>query len=142
MATGLKGAPELKARLRAIKQSFKPIGRQWADTTADLAPSYVPNRTGRLRGSFRRRHASMKRASVSAHYTATFVDGGTGPHSIAAKRGRTLAFQGRGGQPVFARKVHHRGARAQPFKKRVADEGLRRTPMAGTLIDEWNKAAR
>jgi hypothetical protein len=42
---------------------------------------------------------------------------------------------------VFARKVHHRGARAQPFKKRIAREGLQRTPMAQELINLWNKAA-
>jgi hypothetical protein len=82
----------------------------------------------------------MKRATVAAHFTATFVDGGTKAHDITAKTGGTLAFQGRNG-PVFARKVHHRGARAQPFKKRIAREGLQRTPMAQELINLWNKAA-
>ena len=82
----------------------------------------------------------MKKATVSAHYTATFVDGGTKAHDITAKTGGTLAFTGSNG-PVFARKVHHRGARAKPFKQRAAREALRRNPMAQELIDLWNKAA-
>lgn len=29
----LKGSRELRARLRAIKTVFKPVGRQWTDET-------------------------------------------------------------------------------------------------------------
>lgn len=136
----LKGGPELRRRLKAISLTFKPVGRKWADTTAELGRAQVPVKTGRLRRSIRRKNASQKRATVAAHFTATFVDGGTKAHDITAKTGGTLAFTGSRG-PVFARKVHHRGARAQPFKKRIAREGLRRTPMAQELIDLWNKAA-
>ena len=136
----LKGSDDLRRRLKAIGQSFKPIGRQWADTTAMLAKDRVPVKTGRLRKSIRRKNASMKRATVAAHYTATFVDGGTKAHDITAKTGGTLAFPG-GGGTIFAKKVHHRGAKAQPFKKRAAEDALRRHPMAQTLIDEWNRAA-
>lgn len=136
----LKGGPELKRRLRAIQLTFKPVGRKWADHTAEAGRDMVPVRTGRLRKSIRRKNATMKRATVAAHYTATFVDGGTKAHDIVAKTGGSLAFKS-GNRSVFARKVHHRGARAQPFKKRAAREGMRKTPMAKELIDLWNKAA-
>lgn len=135
----LKGGPELKARLRAIRKSFKPIGRTWADETAKAARPMVPVKTGRLKRSIRRRNASMKRATVVAHYTAYFIDKGTVPHTIKAKRGRSLVFQGKNGT-VFARAVHHRGSKAQPFREKAAREGLRRTPMADELIGLWNAA--
>ena len=140
MSARLKGGPELRRRLKAIQLTFKPVGRKWADATADVARSRVPVKTGRLRQSIRRKNATQKRATVSAHYTATFVDGGTKAHDITAKTGGTLAFPG-GGGTIFAKKVHHRGAKAQPFKKRAAEDALRRHPMAQTLIDEWNRAA-
>lgn len=136
----LRGTKELQARLKAIGQAFKPIGRKWADETADSARPKVPVVTGRLRGSFRRRNATMKRATVVGHYTAYFVDKGTVPHVIRPKRARGLVFEGRSGT-VFARKVHHRGSRAQPFREKAAREGLRRTDMSGELIELWNSAA-
>ena len=37
MASHLRGKQELKARLRAVGQSFKPIGRKWADETVKTA---------------------------------------------------------------------------------------------------------
>jgi len=136
----LKGSPELQRRLRAIGQTFKPVGRKWADTTVNLAKPAVPVKTGRLRKSIRRKNASMKRATVVAHFTAPMVDAGTKPHTIVPKRAKNLVFQA-GGQTIFARKVHHRGARAQPFRQKAAREALRRTPMAEELIKLWNEAA-
>lgn len=136
----LKGGPELKRRLAAIKLAFKPIGRQWADETAKAGRTMVPVRTGRLRKSIRRKNATQKRATVAAHYTAYFIDKGTVPHDIKAKRAKGLVFEGRHGT-IFARKVHHRGIKARPFRERMAHEGLRRTPMADAIIKQWNAAA-
>jgi hypothetical protein len=42
---------------------------------------------------------------------------------------------------VFRRKVHKQRIPARPFKKRAADEGLRRTDIIGDLIELWNRAA-
>lgn len=137
MSGNLRGKEEYKARLRAISLSFKPIGRTWADKTVPIAKDIVPVRTGRLRASFRRRLANMKRATVVGHYTGYFVDAGPVPHTIKAKTGGTLVFRGRRGT-VFARAVHHRGYRARPFRRRAAEEGLRRTPMADIVIRQWN----
>jgi hypothetical protein len=139
----LKGSRELKARLRAISQSFKPIGKKWADDTAKLARARVPQRTGRLRQSIRRKNASQKRATVVAHYTAYFVDKGPRPHTIKARRGRKglLIFEGRS-DTIFAPKVRHRGYRGRPFRHRAAMEALERNPMAEEVIKAWNAAAR
>lgn len=136
----LRGSDDLKRRLKAIGQTFKPLGRKWADSTVPEMRSRVPVRTGRLRASFRRSSATMKRARVSGHFTAYFIDAGPVPHVIKAKKARRLVFE-RGGRTIFARQVHHRGYRARPFRHRAAVAGLREADPAGTLIDLWNKAA-
>lgn len=50
--------------------------------------------------------------NTSGH--AAFVNDGTKPHLIVAKRGRALAFQTAGGM-VFRRAVRHPGTKARPF---------------------------
>jgi len=136
----LKGAKELRARLKALKVSFKPIGRKWGRAAITAGRPMVPVKTGRLRRSMRILSATEKKARVGAWYTAYFIDAGVKPHTIRGKRGNPLVFQGRHGT-IFARAVHHRGFRARPFRKRMAEEGLRQTPLAGEIIDAWNKAA-
>jgi hypothetical protein len=138
--SNLKGSRELKARLRALKLAFKPIGRKWGRASITAGRPMVPVRTGRLRRSMRILSATQKKTRVGAHYTAYFVDKGPKPHDIFPKTAKGLVFQGRHGT-VFARMVHHRGYRGRPFRKRMAEEGLRNTPMAQTLIDQWNSAA-
>lgn len=135
--SNLKGAPELKARLGKVKLAFKPLGRTWADKTATNARNRVGRKTGRLAQSFRRTSATQRRATVGGHFTANFEDAGAKPHDITAKPGKSLIFQGNSGT-VFARKVHHRGRKARPFKVRAAHDALDATPMAAILIDEWN----
>ena len=137
----LQGSKELRARLRAIKTAFKPLGRDWADETARLARPMVPVATGRLKKSIRRRNASQKKATVVAHYTAYFVDKGPKPHTIKAKRARTLVSP-IGGRTIFSRQVHHRGYRGRPFRERAAREALRRNPKVEYVVQAWNKAAR
>ena len=145
MASSLKGSPELKARLKAVRLSFKAIGRIWADTAVDLGHPKLPVRKssmragdkhapGRLRASIRRTAATQRAAKVGAHYTAYFIDAGVKPHSMSkrtpgVKQDRT----------VFAKK--HPGYKARPFRAYIAHESLRRNPMAETLIEEWNRSA-
>jgi hypothetical protein len=122
----IKGTAELKARLRAIRVVFKPIGRDWADETVILARAAVPKKTGRLQRSIRRQSATMQRAKVVAHYTQYFVDAGTKAH-----------FEPRHN---YFSKVQHPRVRARPFRARVAREALRRKPMAEQVIRAWNDA--
>lgn len=151
MATRLKGSKELQARLRAVRTSFKPIGRKWADETVRLSKPQAPVKSGAGKRSIRRRHASMKKATVYALWYMRFHDTGAKPHVIRPKsvsgsrRGgvgtaRMLRFQS-GGSTIFARKVNHPGIRASHFVTRSAISALRRAKLAETLIEEWNKAA-
>ena len=136
----LRGGPEFKARLRAARLMFKTAGRDWADATARAARPMIPTRTGETRRSVRRKNATQRKATVVARYVAYFIDAGPKPHTITAKRGRMLRFEANG-NTVFARRVHHRGYRARPFRARAAHEGLRRAPLSKSLIDAWNGAA-
>ena len=136
----LKGKQQLSRRLGAVTKLPKVVGVRWADKDVRLNASRVPVRTGRLRGSFRVKTVTARRAIVSGHFTAYFVDAGPKPHVIKAKRGKLLRFEA-GGRTVFARAVHHRGYRARPFRKRAAQEALRQAKMAQTVIDLWNGAA-
>lgn len=139
----MQGGDDLKRRLKAVRLSFKAIGRKWADTAVDLGAPKLPVRPssmragdkhppGRLHDSIRRKSATQYKAVVGAHYTAYFIDAGVKPHSMtkrASGQDRT----------VFAKK--HPGYKARPFRAYIAHESLRRHPMAETLIDEWNRSA-
>jgi hypothetical protein len=136
----LKGSRELRRRLKAIKTVFKPVGRRWADDTAQLARRYVPKKTGKTSRSIRRKNASQKKATVQAVYTARMLMKGSKPHDMKPRQFKAMKFEA-GGRPVFAKKVRHPGHAANDFAERAAKEALRKNPMAGELILQWNEAA-
>ncbi len=136
----LRGVPELRARIKAVKLTFKPYGRTWADETARIARNSVPVKTGRLKGSIRRRNASQKRATVVGHYTTNFIDAGTKAHDITPKGNGRLIFKA-GGRTIFAKKVHKPRTAGNRFKSRSAQAALRRYPIRDTMIKLWNDAA-
>ncbi len=140
MPSTLKGSSELRARLNAIKQTWKPVARKWGKTDVEEMRTRVPVKTGKLRRSFRVTSVSGKKVRVGGWFTAYFVDAGPKPHDIKPKGAGFLIFQAQG-RTIFARKVHSRGYRARPFRQHAAEEALRKNPMAKELIDLWNKAA-
>lgn len=141
MATSqLRGSREFKARVTAIKQTFKPAGRKWADRTADLIKPSVPTRSGKGRRSVRRRNASMTRATVSAIYYVAILDKGAKAHTIVPRRAPALVFEA-GGRTVFSKKVHKPAQRGLRFAERAADRAIKENPLAQTCIDLWNEAA-
>lgn len=140
MASTLKGSPELKARLKAIKQTFKPVGRQWADTTVQLVKPQIPERSSKGRRSVRRKNASMKRATVAAIHYVGILDKGAKAHTIEPRKAKSLRFND-GNRTVFSRKVHKPATRGRGFAIRASRESMRRHPMAEELIRQWNDAA-
>lgn len=136
----LKGSRELRRRLKAIRTVFKPVGRRWADDTADKARKYVPKVTGKTARSIRRKNASQKKATVQALYTARMVMAGSDPHEIRPKRMQAVKFNV-AGQPRFAKRVRHPGHRGNDFAERAAREALDDNPMAAELLRAWNEAA-
>jgi len=140
----LVGAPELRARLKAIREVFKPIGREWADEAVLLARSTGPwtDRTGTLRRSIRRKNATQRKAVVVAHYSQYFIDKGTKEHEVAPKRGTVLKWNPTTGGTVFAKRARIPRHAARPFRERVGRDALRRKPMAQTVIGLWNAAGQ
>ena len=138
----LQGSRELRARLKAIKEVFKPAGKDWADYTAEEARRRVaPYRdTGKTLASIRRRNASKTKASVYGRYPVNFIDAGAKAHDIKPKHATILRFESHG-QTVFAKKVHKRQQTAHPFKKEAAEAGLKKVDILGDLITLWNRAA-
>lgn len=136
----LKGGAELRARLRAIGQSFKPLGKDWADDAVRIMRSSVPVKTGRLQRSIRRRNASAKKATVVAHFSAYFIDAGTKEHAEAPKNAKALRWSD-GGNIRFAKKVQHPRTAAKPFRARAANEALQKNSPLKHVLDSWNNAA-
>lgn len=139
----LKGVPGLLARIKAVKLTFKPYGRTWADETARQARSRVPNRntkwsTGRLHDSIRRKNATQRKATVVGHYTGNFIDADVKAHDITP-RGRRLVFRS-DGRTIFAKKVHKPRTKGNRFKSRSAHAALKRYPIRDTMIQLWNAA--
>lgn len=136
----VKGTPELRARLRAIKTAFRPIGRKWGTATVRHARPIAPRKSGAGARSIRVRTASQRRATVVANYYMAILDRGSKQHVIVPRKAGRLVFQANG-RTVFARKVTKPAMRGLGFGKRAAKEGLRDTPMAAELIRLWNEAA-
>lgn len=135
----LKGKRELNARLRAIKQTFKPVGRKWGDDTVRYARAHVPVKTGRTQKSIRVRNASQKRATVVGRYVVNFIDAGTVEHTEQAKTRKVMRYGT--GTPMFRKKVRHPRVAPRRFKRAAAEYGLRKNPLALELLKQWNDAA-
>lgn len=137
--SNLQGSEELKARLKALRLVFKPLGKKWADDGVNIGRPMLPIRPasmkagdghapGRLHNSLRRKSATQYKAVIAAHYTGYFIDHGVKPHPL--------------GKPgtIFAKRMHP-GYKARPWRARMAHEALRRNDPLDALIKQWNDAA-
>jgi len=137
----LKGATQLRARLRAARLAFKDYGRNvWGPETVKLAHSRVAVRTGRTRDSIRVKSATQRKAVVEASGGARFLESGTQAHDERPRRKRAMKFES-GGRTVFAKKVHKRATAKRPFLRNSAADVLKKQGLAKPLIDDWNAAA-
>jgi hypothetical protein len=136
----LQGDKELRARLKAIRQASQPIVKSWAADTVVYAKAHVPARTGTLRKSLRIRNASQRGATLVGAYWANFIDAGTRAHDERPKSRKAMRY-GSPGSVRFAKRIHHPRTGARPFKRAAAEYGLRKNPMAATVLKLWNDAA-
>lgn len=140
MASSLQGAPQLRARLKAIRQVGKPILRAWGDETVILARPHIPVRTGKTRASVRVTHSTLRKTTVGGDYPINFINAGTVAHDVVAKNAKTLRFTV-GGKPMFAKRVHIPAKGARPFKRSVGLDAIYRMKMVDRLITLWNSAS-
>lgn len=139
----LTGARELRARFKALRQVFKPLGRDWADRTVQTAKGRVRVKTGATKASIRRKNATQRKAAVVASRGARFLDNGTAPHAMKAKRFAAMSFpHSKTGQPVFTKRVKHPGGRAYPFLRISARDELQASDNIRHVISAWNSVGR
>ena len=133
------GARELRARFKALRQVFKPLGRDWADRTVQTAKGRVRVKSGATKASIRRKHATQRKAAVVAGRGARFLDKGTAPHNITAKKFAAMSFaHSKTGQPVFTKRVKHPGGKAYPFLRVSARDELHNDDNINHVIRAWN----
>ena len=140
MAGNLQGGEQLKARLRAMRLAFKPMGKDWATDTAQQSNRTAPQRTGRLSRSHKVKSVTQRKATVVALFYGVFVNRGTRPHTIKARNAPALIFNV-GGRTIFARSVHHRGSRGTRYVDKAAHRALAKHVDKDALIEAWNKGA-
>ena len=151
MSASIRGLPQLRARLEAIRPNPNLL-RTLAMSAVAEQKRLVPRKTGNLGRSIGVGRVTPRSAETiaTANY-ATAVERGTRPHSIVPKRAKALRFapggsgtlSGRprsGGAVVFARKVRHPGSKAQPFMLPGALTAVRKIG-ADVFVKAWDGAA-
>ena len=128
----------LNAFLEAVEnlgRAHPIISRRLAGLIREKAYEIAPRRAGRLRKSIGVRRTRVGYEVVmggsEAPY-ASFVEFGTRPHLIRARRARALRFQ-LSGEVVYARYVRHPGSKPKLILARAVSEALREM---GSLLDE------
>ena len=153
MDSGVKGVPQLEARLRAVgsAQVPKTILRDWQVRTTQLAKVYAPKRSGNLKRSIHPGSLTPTSARVeaSANY-AGYMEFGTKPHDIRPLVKKALAWGGvrrlsgalaAGSKATnFAKLVRHPGTAPRPFMAPAGREAAQDIGPA-TIITAWNDAA-
>lgn len=153
MSVQLRGGRQLQARLRAIGDTS-----QFLRGFAPLGLRHIKIETPRKTGNLSRLNTIESvtdreiRYSNRANYAAA-VHQGSRPHAIVPRLKKVLRFAAtpgaarlsgtpRTGAPVvFARRVRHPGAKANPFMTRGLRIALGETSLGRAIVDLWNKAA-
>lgn len=82
-------------------------------------------RTGQLRGGFKiRRPKKLTRVLANVAPHAKYIEEGTVPHPIVARRAKFLRFKV-GNRWVFRKSVQHPGTKPRPFMAHAAVQGER-----------------
>ena len=115
--------------LGALNRALRKIGR----TVTPALKANTPVVTGRLRNSTRfqvlgtaedqRLEVRQGARTSEGVFYRPFVTGGTRPHDIVPVRAKALRFVVNG-TPVFAKRVHHPGTKANPYHVRTVREQM------------------
>lgn len=151
MSATVKGIPELRTRLEAIKPD-RDFLRNLGLSAIREQKLLVPRRTGNLGRSIGL--GSLTPTFVETVATAgyaAFVEFGTKAHDIVPRAKKALRFavggnarlsgSPRTGAPVvFAKRVRHPGTRAQPYMLPGAKRAIEAGGLKDYVIARWNKA--
>ena len=109
-----KLAQALKESARGSEVTTQNVLVNSANYLKSEMEARVPVDTGKLKQSIQIRVTGDKVIIGPDTEYAEYVEFGTKPHEIRAKKGKALAFR-MGGQTVIVKSVKHPGTRAQPF---------------------------
>jgi hypothetical protein len=151
VSLNVKGIPQLRARLEAIKPNPQMM-RNLALSAVREQKLLVPRKTGNLGRSIvlGRVTSTMAETVATANYAA-FVELGTRPHTIVPRQRKALRFAAGGnatlsGRPragssvIFTKRVRHPGTRAQPYMVPGAKRAVERLGVE-SIVKQWNDAA-
>lgn len=136
----ITGVKQLRARLRAVRQSFKPVARDWATRTVDEMRPQIPERTGKTRRSLRVGSVTTHKATVKGSYVIVFLSSGQKAHPEKPKKKSVMTW-GQGGTTIFAKRVNHPQVRGGRFRERAATEAFDKVDVLGSVVRSWNEAA-
>lgn len=123
MVTLSDNMSELLAEVRAFEErvigGLRSVVHETAVTGVEIARSLAPRRTGALVRDIRVRAVRVMERGAEVSFGTVkpyglYVEAGTEPHAIRARRARALRWED-GDGAHFARTVRHPGTRAQPF---------------------------
>lgn len=103
----------------AIREALR-LGVEATDTDAK-STTLFEDRSHRTRDSIKP-EIRGRLAWVRAGGAAKFLENGTPPHDIVARRAKMLRFQVNG-QTIFRRSVRHPGTAERPFMQHARDRG-------------------
>jgi phage gpG-like protein len=103
----------------AIKLGLRKITRQGSKNTKQKVRSLGLVRTGTLAKSITGRTNKSKSFIGTKLWYAHFLEGGTVPHMIKARKGKSLFFPGARG---FIKQVHHPGIKAYKFTESTVED--------------------
>ena len=123
----IEGADKFLKTLNSLNKLHVTISRELAEAIKSNAERLAPTRTGKLRRSIRIVEGAgcymVLMGGREAPY-APFIEYGTRPHIIRARKAMALRFEVHG-ETVYARYVKHPGTRAQRILSRAVEESLR-----------------
>lgn len=115
------------ASMKQARSHLSGLVLKALERTSVTAASYAKintlyrSRTGTLRSSIQHRLTSPTHAQTSANAKhAKWIEEGTKPHVIEARRKRALRFV-QNGTVRFATRVYHPGTKPRPFMQRARD---------------------
>lgn len=130
---------KLMSFIRNLGKLRDLASRAFAEEILSEAVEKAPRRSGRLRRSIRlRRRKSGYEVSIGGSEApyAPYVEYGSRPHLIRARRSRALRFEVRG-QLVYAKYVEHPGAKPQRILASAISAASRNMrDLFGRLLDE------
>lgn len=131
----IKGGSALRARLTNIRAVPETFAAEWASEAADRIRATKPPSTRPASSRFTTK-ASRTRGGVYGAFWWIFIDRGTKAHDIVARKKKVLRFE-KGGETIFAKRVHLKRMRRRPFISKAA-QGALNDMGTDAIVKAWN----